>query len=107
MNKWYVYKHIRLDTNEIFYIGIGSIMNYKRAFSKQYRNETCLNISEQLIDGYDLLTLKEKYEDDQLGAFYHIEYFGNEKVDMEMWLCPVMLYVFGQYPERIYLSESC
>lgn len=44
MNKWYVYKHIRLDTNEIFYIGIGSIMNYKRAFSKQYRNDHWHNI---------------------------------------------------------------
>ena len=41
----YVYKHIRLDTNEIFYIGIGSkdsrdIKNgtYTRAFQKTLRN---------------------------------------------------------------------
>lgn len=27
----YVYQHIRLDTNEVFYIGIGSDSNYKRA----------------------------------------------------------------------------
>ena len=29
----YVYKHTRLDTNEVFYIGIGSQNKYKRAFS--------------------------------------------------------------------------
>ena len=29
----YVYKHTRLDNNEIFYIGIGSHLdNYKRAY---------------------------------------------------------------------------
>ena len=27
----YVYRHIRLDKNEPFYIGIGSDNNYKRA----------------------------------------------------------------------------
>jgi len=30
----YLYRHIRLDKNEPFYIGIGSDNNYKRAFAK-------------------------------------------------------------------------
>jgi hypothetical protein len=35
----YVYRHIRLDKNVPFYIGIGSdIEDYKRAYSKQKRN---------------------------------------------------------------------
>ena len=34
----YVYQHIRLDTNTIFYIGIGSDLNYKRAYTKHKRN---------------------------------------------------------------------
>ena len=34
----YVYKHTRLDTNEIFYIGIGSDNSFNRAFSKKKRN---------------------------------------------------------------------
>jgi hypothetical protein len=35
----YVYRHIRLDKNEPFYIGIGSDVNdYKRAYNKQKRN---------------------------------------------------------------------
>ena len=34
----YVYQHIRLDTNEIFYIGIGSDLKYKRAYTKHKRN---------------------------------------------------------------------
>jgi hypothetical protein len=34
----YVYRHIRLDTNQVFYIGIGTSANYKRAKSKLDRN---------------------------------------------------------------------
>jgi len=42
---YYVYRHIRLDTNEVFYIGVGTKSNkytelteYYRAHSKHYRN---------------------------------------------------------------------
>lgn len=31
-NNWYVYRHIRLDKNEPFYIGIGNKKNYSRAY---------------------------------------------------------------------------
>lgn len=34
----YVYRHIRLDTNKVFYIGIGSTNNYQRAKEKTNRN---------------------------------------------------------------------
>jgi hypothetical protein len=35
----YLYRHIRLDKNEPFYIGIGSDANYKRANDKSGRNK--------------------------------------------------------------------
>jgi hypothetical protein len=35
----YVYRHIRHDKNEPFYIGIGSSNNYKRAYSTDSRNK--------------------------------------------------------------------
>lgn len=40
----YVYKHTRLDTNEVFYIGIGTQDKYKRAFSLIKRNKFWQNI---------------------------------------------------------------
>lgn len=39
MSKAYVYRHRRLDTNEIFYIGIGSDSSYKRAHNKINRSD--------------------------------------------------------------------
>ena len=34
----YVYQHVRLDTNEVFYVGISKDSNYKRSESKKHRN---------------------------------------------------------------------
>lgn len=34
----YVYRHVRLDTNKVFYIGIGSGSGYRRAKCKSNRN---------------------------------------------------------------------
>ena len=61
-NNWYVYKHIRLDKNEPFYIGIGNKKNFGRAFefSKDKRNEiwwkiySKTNISVEIL--YESLT---------------------------------------------------
>jgi hypothetical protein len=40
-NNWYVYRHIRLDKNEPFYIGIKNKKNYARAYqtNPDRRNE--------------------------------------------------------------------
>jgi hypothetical protein len=63
----YVYRHIRKDKNEVFYIGIG--MNddgYKRAYSKRNRNHywnNIINISEYSIDILsDGLTIEQAFE---------------------------------------------
>ena len=49
-----VYKHIRKDTNEVFYIGIGSI---KRAHSTKGRNQYWYNIVNKA--GYEVVIIKE------------------------------------------------
>ena len=43
----YVYRHIRVDTNMPFYIGIGSDTTYKRAFTKDRRNPHWKNIAKK------------------------------------------------------------
>ena len=41
-----IYRHIRLDTNQVFYIGIGSI---KRAYRKTGRNNYWNNITNKTV----------------------------------------------------------
>ena len=56
----YLYRHIRLDKNEPFYIGIGSDDNYKRAYNKKGRSYSWKDIAyhipyevEILLDGLE------------------------------------------------------
>jgi hypothetical protein len=46
-NVWYVYQHIRLDKNQVFYIGIGKQKNYRRAYDseKKKRNKIWIGIT--------------------------------------------------------------
>ena len=48
--KAYVYTHTRLDTNEIFYVGIGTQDNYKRASRVHNRTNYWNNIVKN-VDG--------------------------------------------------------
>jgi len=52
----YVYRHIRLDKNEPFYIGIGSDETYKRAYKTKGRSKYWENIS---INGYEVEILMD------------------------------------------------
>lgn len=40
----YIYRHIRLDTNEVFYVGVGKGRNYYRSKTDRYRNNHWKNI---------------------------------------------------------------
>jgi hypothetical protein len=51
----YVYRHIRLDKNEPFYIGIGSDNDYKRAYSTNSRNKYWQNITNKYPYEVDIL----------------------------------------------------
>lgn len=55
METYYVYTHTRLDTNQVFYVGLGKVLEryknvkskynyYKRAYTNQYRNQYWKNI---------------------------------------------------------------
>lgn len=57
----YVYQHVRLDTNEVFYIGMGS--NKKRAYSKDSRSEHWHNVVNKA--GYSVQIIAEgiSYQD--------------------------------------------
>ena len=72
-NKYYVYQHTRLDTNEIFYIGVGtkqklgkSKSSYKRAYDKtksKARTNHWLNIINLTEYGVDIVFESNIYQD--------------------------------------------
>lgn len=51
----YLYRHIRKDKNEVFYIGIGSDTKYTRAYSKHNRNKYWKNITNKTSFKVDII----------------------------------------------------
>jgi hypothetical protein len=42
------------------------------------------------------------YESDEFGATYIAHTYKEEDINQVLWLCPVTLFVFGNYPSTIY-----
>jgi len=59
----YVYQHIRLDNNKIFYIGIGSDSTYKRANNKYNRNQLWKRISKKYGYSVEIIYDNISWED--------------------------------------------
>ena len=81
----YVYTHTRLDTNDIFYIGIGNVSNYKRAYNIHNRSnhwKKIISKTDYRVDIiYDNITWEEACKKEiELIAFYGRINLGNGKL---------------------------
>lgn len=74
--KWYIYRHRRLDTNEIFYIGLGSSKYYARAVTKYSRNILWTNIISKTEYSIEILVEKLTKEDAKELEMFLIELYG-------------------------------
>ncbi len=62
---YYVYRHVRLDTNEVFYVGVGTKhfnvktfrSMYRRAFDKTHRNKGWESVASNVV--YDVEIISE------------------------------------------------
>lgn len=70
--KYYCYKHIRLDTNAVFYVGVGTIHNpysstntqlYQRAYNKTNRNRHWKRIVEKAGYKVEIFYFSDIYDD--------------------------------------------
>ena len=78
----YIYRHIRSDKNEVFYIGIGSDAKHKRALDIHHRSKHWTGIYNKTIIEYEILFDNLTWNDAcnkeiELIAFYGREDLGN------------------------------
>ena len=43
-----------------------------------------------------------RLEKDDFGATYIVKSYKGEEINHKIWICPVTLFLFGEYPETIY-----
>ena len=77
----YVYKHIRKDTNEVFYIGIGSGNTFKRAYKKSGRNKFWYNITRKTDYEVDILDNNISWEQACIKEKEYILLYGRRQLN--------------------------
>jgi hypothetical protein len=75
----YVYKHIRKDKNEVFYIGIGKYKN--RAYSKSGRNTHWNNITKNIEYDVEIIEDNLSWNDACEREKYWIKYYGRRNLN--------------------------
>lgn len=63
-------------------------------------NEIVIKISSEK----ELSEKIERYHHDEYGATYIANTFKGKGINHELWLCPVTIFVFNEYPKTIYYS---
>lgn len=86
--KYYLYRHIRLDTNEVFYIGIGTKINkefysnhkheFYRAYRKSNRTKYWKNITNKTEYNIEILLESNDYEFIKNKEIEFIELYGKK-----------------------------
>ena len=77
----YLYRHIRKDKDEVFYIGIGSDEDYKRANNKSRRNPYWKTIVNNYGYDVDIMIDDMSWEDACLKETEFISYYGRKDLN--------------------------
>jgi group I intron endonuclease len=77
----YLYTHTRLDTNEVFYVGIGSDKDYSRAYTTHKRNKFWKNIVNKTK--YEVIIKEDNKTWDEIIQLekYWISYYGRRNLN--------------------------
>lgn len=79
-NKSYVYRHTKAGTSEVFYIGIGSSKNYKRANDKINRSEHWKSIVNKYGYEVEILSHRLSWEEACETEKVLISYYGRQNL---------------------------
>lgn len=83
----YLYKHIRLDTNEVFYIGIGGfcknekVNSYSRAYTKSKRSKFWNNITNKTEYNVEIIINNLSWEEACIKEIEFIKLYGRKDLN--------------------------
>ena len=70
------------------------------------KKEVILNISTEKFENSDQLNLKEKFSPLKGGGYYFMQEFEGKEINLTMWLCGVIEFVFGEVPANIFVRRE-
>jgi len=82
--------------------GADSMLDIMAAGNK----EVNLCMSTEKFENADQLALKEKCEPLKGGAYYFMKEFEGREINLTLWLCQVVEFVFGDIPTNIFVRRE-
>jgi hypothetical protein len=102
-NRWYVdlpeWEGSKADLELVS--GADTMLEYM----SEGENHVWLILSEENFEGSDKLEFIRLATEVENGAFYKLEKYKGIEINLEMWLCDVTKFVFGDFPKIIHLSN--
>lgn len=68
------------------------------------KDEVYLTVSEEEFNDSDKIDFIREAIEWENGAFYHLETYKGIKLNQEMWICDVIKFVYGYFPETLFIS---
>ena len=69
------------------------------------RKKLTLELDREFFAGADLLELEELCAAPMGGGYYTLHTYHGKEINKRMWLCDVVLFVFGDMPEKIFVKK--
>lgn len=73
-------------------------------YMSEGNDEVSLYLSTEYFENSDTLDFIRNATEIGNGSFYNLKTFKGIEFNLEIWLCDVTLFVFGEFPTKIYLS---
>ena len=71
-----------------------------------HQTSVSLMISESPFENADHLRLLEPGDPAEGGAYYQLGILEGKRLDRMVWLCNVLLFIFGSIPSDIYIKRT-
>jgi hypothetical protein len=81
-DKYYIYRHVRIDTGEVFYIGVGTKLKRFRNYEREFYRAFCNGRDSGRGSIWKNIAAKTKYEVEVLGEFDSYESALKKEVEL-------------------------
>jgi len=83
-------------------MGADIMLNYMSEGS----GRVTLSITEEKIDGYNVLSLIKETPEYDGGGLYKLDFYQGIQIGLEVWLCEVVRFVYGHIPKELYFCKN-
>ncbi len=101
-NRWYVdlpeWPGSKSDLEMVY--GADSMLDYMA----EGEGQIWLVLSDEAFENADELRFLRLTPEIENGAFYKIENYKGIEINLEVWLCDVTKFVFGDFPKTIFIA---